>query len=739
MIQTKINAFAWRRYLPSPVAVLALLLGLTVTWVAWRTAGHEERRDAQTLFEERVSDVRNAVKEQMNAYDQVLRGAAGFYYGAQSISRQEWRAYVESLQIERNYPGIQALGFIQYVPAAEKSRHVLAVRAEGFADYAISPRGARADYAPGVYIEPFSGRNLRAFGFDAMSDEVRRAALAQARDSGELISTGKVTLVQESGDDIQVGFLTYLPVYRHGAERDTPAQRRAALVGYFHSTFRMNDLMRGVLRDERRDVSLSIYDAVTQEKISPQALMYDQIAAEQPERSAARASARVSQDGLFNSIERMDIGGRHWVLKFSSTPAFDAMLDHQYPQLILLSGLLVSLLFFGLVQSQATTRQRAQAMAHGMTLELAKLNERLNLALEGASAALWDSDLITGEVYLSKMWSVMLGDADVSDEMRGTIAEPTETRTTVQGLLALVHPDEREFIFKQSQDTMKGIIPEYKVDHRVMTRSGEWKWIHSRGKVVERDSLTGKALRMSGTNIDISERKLVDRMKTEFISVVSHELRTPLTSILGSLGLVAGGVAGPLTEQGKTLIEMARSNSERLMRLINDILDIEKIESGEMSFNPSPLNLGVLMRQSVEANLGYAEAMKVHFEFSPDTGTGDINVLADPDRLMQVMANLLSNAAKFSPAGGRVVIRQTLMQNRVRVSVADCGTGIPDEFRERIFGKFAQADSSDTRQIGGTGLGLSICKAIVEKSGGHIGFDSEVGKGATFWFELPVL
>lgn len=226
-----------------------------------------------------------------------------------------------------------------------------------------------------------------------------------------------------------------------------------------------------------------------------------------------------------------------------------------------------------------------------------------------------------------------------------------------------------------------------------------------------------------------------ERLKNEFISTVSHELRTPLTSIRGSLGLLAGGVAGNLPPQAHSLIDIALSNSERLVRLINDLLDIEKIESGKMVFRLEPLEIGPLVAQAVAGTTAYAGQLGVRISLEDRAPAA--RVLADPDRLTQVLANLLSNAAKFSPAGARVEVLITRDQGSVRVAVTDRGPGIADDFRHRIFQKFAQADSSDTRQKGGTGLGLSISKAIIDRHGGDIGFDSRPGQGTTFFFLLP--
>ena len=235
---------------------------------------------------------------------------------------------------------------------------------------------------------------------------------------------------------------------------------------------------------------------------------------------------------------------------------------------------------------------------------------------------------------------------------------------------------------------------------------------------------------------DITRRKDIDNMKNRFISMVSHELRTPLTSILGSLGLIAGGATGNFSPQAEQLINIAFRNSERLLNLINDILDIEKIEAGKMKFNIRPVDVKALVDKSIESMKIFGEKLGVQFllvSAFPET----VMVRADNDRLMQVLTNLLSNAAKFSPQGSTVEISITRKQPMVCISIADHGQGVPENFRPRIFEKFAQANISDSQSKPGTGLGLSICKAIIELLQGTIGFASKEGFGSTFYFELP--
>ncbi len=236
---------------------------------------------------------------------------------------------------------------------------------------------------------------------------------------------------------------------------------------------------------------------------------------------------------------------------------------------------------------------------------------------------------------------------------------------------------------------------------------------------------------------DITERKRVERMKAEFVSTVSHELRTPLTSIRGSLGLVSSGKMGAVPDKVKNLITIAQKNSERLSTLINDILDIEKLASGKMRFDLVRMSLDEIVAQAVEANRGYGQPLEVGFALTAKAAGAFVSV--DQDRFLQVMANLLSNAAKYSPRGGTVSVATAIEDGFAAVSVTDTGPGIPEAYRPRVFERFTQADSSDTRRVGGTGLGLAIARTIVERMGGRIGFDTELGKGTTFHFALPIV
>jgi len=273
---------------------------------------------------------------------------------------------------------------------------------------------------------------------------------------------------------------------------------------------------------------------------------------------------------------------------------------------------------------------------------------------------------------------------------------------------------------------------ELTADHDVQA-DGTVRWI-STTKAPIRDH-RGEIIGLVGITRDITERKRHEQMKDEFVATVSHELRTPLASIAGALGLLVGGAAGQVPEPAKRLLTIAYTNSQRLVRLINDILDIEKLEAGKVEFNLRRVDVKPLVEQVIEVNAVFTDSFNVRVRL--DVGAGETAVRADADRLTQVVVNLLSNAVKFSPPDQEVVVAIEQRDDCLRIAVRDHGPGIPDDFKARIFEKFAQVDATDARRRGGSGLGLSIAKQIVTRLGGDIGYETEPGGGASFHVDLP--
>jgi PAS domain S-box-containing protein len=371
-----------------------------------------------------------------------------------------------------------------------------------------------------------------------------------------------------------------------------------------------------------------------------------------------------------------------------------------------------SRIFVGIIRDISTRKKIEMALRYS--------EEQFQLAMRGANDGLWDWNIQSDQVYFSPRFNAMLGHEDLGEKL--------------QDWLACVHPDDLPSFNEGLYEHIRSQEDHFYHEHRVKHKDGHYFWVLSRAFVQRNPS--GNAERMVGIYTDIHERKQVEKLKSEFVSTVSHELRTPLTAICGGLSLVLSGVMGELSSQSKSMLTIAQKNADRLLVLINDLLDMEKIQSGKLNLNIQYLDLIPIVRESIETNRPFAKQFDIEYEFdSPESCAW---VYADETRLQQVITNFLSNAAKFSHPDSIVHVKLNQVDSRFRLSVVDQGVGISSVFHNKIFEKFSQVDSADTRNKGGTGLGLSICKALIEGMKGHIGFYSESNQGATFYFELPM-
>ncbi|MCC3408721.1 MAG: PAS domain S-box protein [Microcoleus sp. PH2017_10_PVI_O_A] len=298
------------------------------------------------------------------------------------------------------------------------------------------------------------------------------------------------------------------------------------------------------------------------------------------------------------------------------------------------------------------------------------------------------------------------------------------------GWMQFVHPEDLKLIESKWSES-RSVDGEFSCEFRHIQPDGTIRF--GRAKTAPIFSDRGQLIGYVGTVIDITESRAIEKMKNEFISIVSHELRTPLTSIRGSLGLLAAGVLKDRPETAKQMLDIASSDTERLVRLVNDILDLERLESSQVTIVKQWCDTQVLMRKSAEAVMSLAAENHIDLSVLP----APAQIWADPDRIVQMLVNLLSNAIKFSPPGCIVTVRVEDLGARVLFEVKDRGRGIPADKLETIFGRFQQVDASDSRQKGGTGLGLAICRSIVQQHGGRIWAESVVSEGTSFYFTVP--
>ena len=367
--------------------MVILLLGLALTGIAVFYSQRQVATEAKKEFASVCNDIENKIYTRLHAHAQLLRSGSAFFAAKDTVTRRDWKEFAEHLNYQRNLPGIQGLGFSLIIPKSQLQQHIRNIRKEGFPDYAVWPEGERDVYTSVIFLEPFSGRNLRAFGYDTYSEPIRRKAMELSRDSGLSTLTGKVHLVQETNEDLQTGTLMYIPVYRKGMPVTTTDQRRAAVIGWVYSPYRMNDLMDGILgrwdlRESKR-IHLQIYD----DTLRVNSLLYD-----------SQYGDRISPKVNFNQtlVLPVEFHGKKWILSLTQS-AHESTYFQSKVIFVLIGGILISLLLFLLSLSLFNTRYRAMKIARNLTFELKESEAKYRMLFENMEEGFSFHEIITDE------------------------------------------------------------------------------------------------------------------------------------------------------------------------------------------------------------------------------------------------------------------------------------------------------------------------------------------------------
>jgi diguanylate cyclase (GGDEF)-like protein/PAS domain S-box-containing protein len=343
------------------IATLTLAFFISLTLAGGSIVQDLQKRNENTQFDKILAEVIRKIEHHFSGYEQVLKGGVGLLLASPSVSRNEWRTYVTALRIDDNYPGIEGIGFAKYIPPSKLAAHIEEVRAEGFPSYKVWPEDSRQEYTSVVYLEPFSGSNLRAFGYDMLSDPVRYAAMSRARDTGVAALSGKVKLIPETWEDAQAGVLMYLPYYGGANLPETLEERRASLVGYVYARFRMDDFVRAVLPMELDSLDLRIF---ANEAMEEGSLLFG---------SRKHHSESTPDTPKFNRVIPISLYGQTWTIEASSRPPFEKAIRSYESLLILLSGIVVSILTALVSFVLSANKEKAVA--------LGRVNKKLVLAM----------------------------------------------------------------------------------------------------------------------------------------------------------------------------------------------------------------------------------------------------------------------------------------------------------------------------------------------------------------------
>lgn len=722
---------------PFLLAFSVFILSLLATYGLTQNAYQQAEEKLRAEFDFQVRETAKSIAERMATYEQVARGTQAFLLGSLDVTREDFRLFVQSLRLQEKFPGIQGIAFVQVVKKEELASHIKRVREEGFPSYTVHPMSERELYSSIIQIEPFTGLNVRAFGFDMLTNPVRRAAMERARDTGDAAASGKVTLIQENGKDPQSGLVMYLPAYKRGAPLQTVEERRANIIAWIGAPFRMNDLMKGLRSERSKELILSIYDG---ENPSEASQLY----------SSLHNSPRTNlHQSLFSSTTRIYVAGRPWTLDMRSSASYEKRIDTEKVQFIAIAGSGASILLAFLVWILASGRDRAVALASAMTQQLKESEFRWKYALEGAGDGVFDLNTETGNIIYSKRWKEMLGYSEF--EIQNDLSE-WESR---------VHPDDKQ----QARDTaaayLSGSTETYSSEFRMRCKDGSWKWIHARAAPVSRRA-DGSVLRTIGTHTDITVRKEAEHLELERTRAL-NEARDSLRHAqkLEAVGKLTGGVAHDFNNVLQVLsgnIQMLEFElaglgkaKERLASMLSAVEKGSKLSSQLLSFaRRQPLQPVVLNLKDILQNMedllirALGESVQLRVVAVEDLW----NTFVDSSQLENVILNLVINARDAMPEGGSLTVslnnatldRGTIDSDGtsytgdfVLLTIADTGTGMSKEVMEQAFEPFFT-----TKPAGeGTGLGLSMAYGFIKQTGGHIQISSKLGHGTKIDIYLP--
>ena len=685
-------------------AWIVLLASLLITFNTWYFVRGEATKRVQALFDYRVKTIETRIYERLLAYEFLLRGGQSLFGTSDEVTREDWRTYVTKLQINQYYPGIQAVGFSKQILPSEKEAHLRQIRSEGFPQYTIKPEGDRPEYTSIIFLEPFDWRNQRAFGYDMFSEPIRKEAMIRARDNGIAALSGKVTLVQETINDIQAGFLIYLAVYRNGEPIETPEQRHEALMGYVYSPFRMNDFMKGILKEKEGYVNLQVFDG---EKPLKETLLYRSDVTEEPYNDPEGRHFATAQSIL-------TYAGHHWLLSFVSSKYFEENIDTGTTNFILLLGITISLLLFGMVLSLTRSRNQAITLAN-TTLDLEKAN--IGLRKEITERKQIDVELRESENKYRLLFKNMTTAFALHKIILNHKNEPIDY-IFIEANKAFEEQTELKrdnFIDKKVTEVLPGI------------EKDPADWIGKYGKV----ALTGEGISFEQFSESLSKWYHVlvySPMKGYFATIFKDitESKQAEERIIASL------------HEKEILLKEIHHRVKNNLQIISSLLKLQansiKDEQVKESFRESQQR--IMAMASVHTQLyksqnfaaislsDYVQDMTRQLLQAYKTGTATIDLVINIEEIMLpidsaipcglLINELITNALKYAfpeARKGKITIEAQQTENGVRLIFADNGIGLPND-----------VDFHTTET-----LGLRLVQMLVKQLDGSIELASERG------------
>lgn len=681
-------------------AWIILALSLAITLAAYSLAAkHQEARSLER-FDFTVQEIRQLIDNRMQLYVSALRSGVALMDASEHVSREEWKTYVDGLELSTLFPGIQGMGLSIPLQPDELSPHIDGIRAEGFDTYTVKPEGARDLYSAIIYLEPFDWRNKRAFGYDMWSNPARRVAMRRAWETGQPSTSGMITLVQETDEDVQRGFLIYLPVYE---EARNPS---SGFRGWVYAAFRAKDLMQGILRPSDVNIEFQIYDGET---TASDAKIYD---------TNAKDPIVWQHQEIHKVTKTMDIYGRPWTLVFEIPMAtLLSKSETIKPGYILVAGLIIDTVLFLVLLSLAYLNRKLSAVQVKLMdankkiksdliekQETLRISERKNdvfLELAPVSLVLATNDgtILTANSKTHDLFGYTAGELD---------SKPLST------VLPGIAGQEYGSTSAEKDEAFWAQIPQDAEICMQGMRQNDIEFpviIHATKIMHDAENFDIALVIRDTTEQNNYERRLSEakakaehssKSKSAFVANMSHEIRTPLNAVLGSAQLLE---KTRLDQQQSQYIQMIRAAGEGLLGIINDILDFSKIEAGQLALVNTPFSLHELLHRvgmMMQLNIGEKPIVPV-IDLAPDVHA---YCVGDSLRLQQVLYNLIANAIKFTERGQvclRVNLKPCTVPGRsqpnaattpitpmLHFAVSDSGIGIKPEDMNNLFIAFCK-------------------------------------------------
>jgi PAS domain S-box-containing protein len=461
--------------------MLVVCLVIVATATLYMKSSVERTAESEFIF--RSDETRDAIAKRIDDHARILLSGAALFNASDMVTREEWRIFTQTLKVEKQLPGIQCFGFSLLIPRAELTRHIQKIRSEGFPEYNIRPPDDREIYSSIIYLEPFSNRNLRAFGYDMFSEPVRREAMERARDTNSVAISGKVVLVQETNDEIQAGTVIFVPVYRKGMPTDSVEQRRAAIYGWVGSPYRMNDLIQGILGgrnlEQEHQLHLQVFDGV---QCASQSLLYESL----PVRDK-----KLRHEERFIREIPVDFNGHRWTLRFTQSYGGFFTAEFTKAWLVMVTGTLIALLLSTLIRVMLNTGIEARRLAQMLTVDLRESEEKFRVHVENSFDVIFTINSEGIFIFVSPAFERQFG-YPVSD-------------VTGRSFSQVVHPDDiapcAEHLKRVLSTGKSETSPAFRVKHA----NGEWYWFLANGAIYV--GAKGEPLYI-GVGRDITMRKL---------------------------------------------------------------------------------------------------------------------------------------------------------------------------------------------------------------------------------------